>query len=347
MSENSAIEWCTHTFNPWVGCAKVSPGCKHCYAETLMDKRYGRVEWGVHGTRSKTSPGNWKKPLRWDRLAAESGTRARVFCASLADVFEDRPELVEWRAELFALIEATPNLDWQLLTKRPELIMRMVPDSWALDGFPPNVWIGTSVEDQERADERIPELLALPAQVRFLSCEPLLGPVDLSPWFATLDHEAAGLALDPLSASLLQRGMDDGLASAPTLGERIHWVIVGGESGNGARPIDVEWIRGIVRECSAAGVATFVKQLGANVRDRNDVGFAADEEWFTETGESTNPTGWPSTVEVVHNPNGFLEEYQSAPVRVVLADRKGGDPEQWPEDLRVREFPANDLNPDI
>jgi protein gp37 len=175
-----------YTFNPWIGCAKVSPGCANCYAETLMDKRMGRVQWGVNGTRVHTSDSNWKKPYQWNRKAQEEGVRKRIFCASLADVFEDRPELVPWRADLFAMIDATPNLDWLLLTKRPENIKRLWPFGWYEDkGGPftwPNVWIGTSVENQEQADKRIPHLLSIPASVRFLSMEPLLGPVDLSPY---------------------------------------------------------------------------------------------------------------------------------------------------------------------
>lgn len=241
MAENSAIEWCDHTFNPWIGCAKVSPGCKHCYAETLMDTRYGRVEWGVHGTRVRTGPDNWKKPLRWNRQAEAEGRRYRVFCASLADVFEDRDELEPWRRDLLALIYQTPRLDWLLLTKRPENVMRM------LYGFmPPNLWIGTSVENQETADERIPELLKIPATVRFLSCEPLLGPVDLTPWLGT---------------------------GHPTFDPGVDWVIVGGESGPKARPFDVRWAWSLVEQCADAGVPCFVKQLGDAPFDSKDDGY--------------------------------------------------------------------------
>lgn len=267
MAENSAIEWTDHTFNPWIGCSKVSPGCKHCYAETLMDTRYGRVKWGVNGTRVRTGPDNWKKPERWNRQAEAEGRRARVFCASLADVFEDRPELVEWRADLWALIEATPSLDWQLLTKRPEN-RHMFPYRWLEEVFPPNVWIGTSVENQEAADERIPELLKIPAAVRFLSCEPLLGFVDVVSWLGTGHPE-----FDP--------GVD--------------WVIVGGESGPKARPFDLGWAESIEQQCAHASVACFVKQLGDRaVRNGHSYGARA---------------------------------------------KKGGDWDEWPADLRVRQFP--------
>ena len=203
MGSNSKIEWCDHTFNPWMGCTKVSDGCKHCYAEQLMDKRWGKVQWGPQGKRVKTSDANWAEPLRWNKQAGELGIRYRVFCASLADVFEHKdaqPEMDVWRAELFALMLETPNLDWMLLTKRPENVRTMLRAAgewwfqkapttydvkllrWVHHGerfAPANVWIGTSVENQEQADSRILALLNIPAKVRFLSMEPLLGSVDL------------------------------------------------------------------------------------------------------------------------------------------------------------------------
>lgn len=231
---NSAIEWTDHTFNPWVGCTKVSDGCKHCYAEALMDKRFGRVEWGVNGTRKRTSAANWREPLKWNRDAQAAGIRQRVFCASLADVFEDRPELAEWRSDLFDLIYSTPHLDWLLLTKRPENVLDMVPANWHA-WLPANVWIGTSIENQAAADERIPHLLRIPASVRFLSMEPLLGPVDL-------DHVVSPGSLETL------RG--------------VQWVIVGGESGTKARPMHPDWVRSIRDQCQADGVPFFFKQWG-------------------------------------------------------------------------------------
>ena len=233
--ENSNIEWTDHTFNPWMGCTKVSDGCKNCYAETLMDKRYGKVKWGPQGQRVRTSAANWKKPLKWDREAAAAGKRARVFCASLADVFEDKPdqrdEMDKWRTELFQLIQDTPNLDWLLLTKRPENVMEMVGNVPWYYGLP-NVWIGTSVENQEQADKRIPALVTIPAAVRFLSMEPLFGPIDLD-----------------LS------GSNYGIYG-------IDWVIVGGESGPNARPMHPDWARGIRNQCQEAGVPFFFKQWG-------------------------------------------------------------------------------------
>lgn len=277
--ENSNIEWTDHTFNPWIGCTKVSPGCANCYAETLDDKRFSKTlggatkaapvsHWGPGAPRHRTSAAMWRQPLRWDREAAQAYLdayadrvnngyacdyrRPRVFCASLADWLDDEVP-VEWLADLLDLIRRTPNLDWLLLTKRPEnwhSRMRSVLDrhenraptivcAW-LNGLPPaNVWIGTTVEDQKRADERIPVLLSIPARVRFLSCEPLLGPVDLN---------YAG-AMNPL------HGGTPG-------GERIHWVICGGESGAKARPMHPAWARSLRDQCKAAGVAFFFKQWG-------------------------------------------------------------------------------------
>ena len=310
MGDVTKIAWTDATFNPWVGCQKVAAGCLHCYAEADFDKRRRFAAWGPNGTRVVTSPANWQKPRKWDRDAAENGTRSRVFCSSLADVFEawdgdmlahsgnsyaftteggwcGPAKMDDVRRQLFRLIDATPNLDWQLLTKRPENIRRM----WHLGGIPNpewcgrspeenaqewasrlvrtqlhrhNTWLGTSIACQEDADRNVVRLRALRdlSPVLFLSVEPLIAPVLLE--------------LD---------GID--------------WVIVGGESGPNARPCNLAWIRSIVEQCKAAGVSVFVKQLGANVFD---------------PASSNNPKN--------------------------LKDKKGGDISEWPEDLRVREFPV-------
>lgn len=261
MGANSEISWTDHTFNPWIGCTHVSPGCVHCYAETMMDQRYGKVEWGKGKARMRTSVANWRKPIAWNKQAAAAGTRYRVFCSSLADVFD--PEVDQaWRDDLWKLIDQTPSLDWLLLTKRPEQIARMMPVRWGCDAkqgifddttlMPANVWIGTSVEDQRRADERIPHLLKVPAKVRFLSCEPLLGPLDLT------GKTIQDIWIDPEYASLdseLGRVVEED-------GWPIHWVIVGGESGHGARPMHPDWARGLRDQCQAAGVAYHFKQWG-------------------------------------------------------------------------------------
>jgi protein gp37 len=254
MAENSKIEWTHHTFNPWIGCTKVSQGCKHCYAETLMDHRYGKVQWGPQGTRVRTSAANWKKPLQWNRTAQAEGRRYRVFCASLADVFEikpDQPEMAEWRMDLFNLIKQTPNLDWLLLTKRPEDV-RISEPLFPDKPMPSNVWIGTSVEDQATADERIPHLLNIPAAVRFLSMEPLLGPVDLGPALYT-----------------------NGVHKGHIYYRKINWVIVGGESGPDARPMNPGWARSIRDQCAASGTPFLFKQWGE---------FRPAEDWESHPG---------------------------------------------------------------
>lgn len=245
--ENSKIQWCDHTFNPWMGCTKVSTGCKHCYAETMMDKRWGKVKWGPQGERVRTSPANWNKPLKWNDDHVDGQPRQRVFCGSLCDVFEDIHYLNHWRFDLFDLIERTPNLDWLLLTKRPENVMEMVPASWGVDqaGFPDNVWVGTSVENQETADVRIPSLLTIPAKVRFLSCEPLLSEVNIVDqpywdWRYTYDYFQLAF----------------GISTPP-----IDWVIVGGESGPGFRPMQTEWVKSLMKQCARAGIAFFMKQM--------------------------------------------------------------------------------------
>jgi protein gp37 len=243
VGENSRIEWCDSTFNPWVGCTKVSRGCDHCYAEAMMDHRYGKLEWGPHGARKRTSEANWKKPLQWAKQARASGTRPRVFCASLADVFDNKvPD--EWRFDLGQLILATPELDWLLLTKRPENMTKgMLP----VIGWPwPNVWLGVTAEDQARADHRIPILLNTPAAVRFVSYEPALGPIEFGKW------ADEGVYIDWL------RGFDG--SEPPTPG--LDWVIAGGESGPNARPAHPQWFRDVRDQCKAAGVAFHYKQAG-------------------------------------------------------------------------------------
>jgi protein gp37 len=311
MSAGTKIQWCDYSWSPWIGCSKVSPGCAHCYAETY-DKRFGGDHWGKGKPRRRTSAGYWKRPLWWnkqtsmeatglqpsgviaqrDNCAGGERSRPRVF-PSLCDPFDDEVP-IEWLVDFLALIRATPNLDWLLLTKRPESWHRRLSaiggaydfgvgclaDNWLNGDAPDNVWIGTSVEDQERADERIPKLLEIPAKVRFLSCEPLLGPVDVT------------MALEefqPLNADLSRK-------PSP-----IHWLIIGGESGPGARPCNIEWIRSLVEQGKAAGVPVFMKQFGSK----------------------------PITLRTMGQGYGELR----------LRHPKGGDPSEWPGDLRVREFP--------
>lgn len=314
MADTTKIQWADATWNPWLGCTKVSPGCAHCYAENTTRarvlRRQGHETWGRGATRSRTSQAYWKQPLRWDSEASKNHAgiqRAKVF-PSLCDWLDDEVP-IEWLADFLTLICETPNFDWLLLTKRLENFWRRVQsglwknegleddddgdsedlpmtkngemiNNW-LGGTPPsNVWLGVSAEDQTRADERIPDLLRIPAKVRFISAEPLLGPVDF--------RYAAFNGSDSLS------GM-----------EGIDWVIVGGESGPKARPCNVEWVRDIVRQCKDAAVPCFVKQLGSRPTCKHS--------WDGEHCVQCFPF----------------------PIR----HKKGGDPAEWPEDLRVRQFP--------
>jgi len=235
MPDGSALPG--YTFNPWTGCTKVSPACDHCYAEAWA-KRSGTVQWG-NSPRRRTTETYWRQPLKWNREAAAAGRRRRVFCASLADVFDNRADSV-WRCDLWDLIAQTPHLDWLLLTKRPQNILSMLPDPetgvkpWGR-GWP-NVWLGTTVENQEEAVRRIPHLCKVPAAVRFLSCEPLLGPIDIRSACEFPGRDYGEVVID--------------------------WVICGGESGPGARPMHPDWTRNLRDQCDAAGVPFFFKQWG-------------------------------------------------------------------------------------
>lgn len=281
MGENSKIEWTDHTFNPWLGCTKVSPACDHCYAAVSTavrstEARTGKKLWA--GARHRTA--NWTGPVRWDREAAAEGKRARVFCASLADVFDNEVP-PEWRVDLFTLIARTQNLDWLLLTKRIGNVVKMMEEVAAMlqrgnrAWRPlPNVWLGATICNQEEADRDIPKLLATPARVRFLSIEPMLGPVDLRDWLGSI-HRTTTLR--------------DGTAYRETV-PGIDWVIVGGESGHHARPMHPDWARSIRDQCATAGVPFLFKQWG---------------EW------------WP----ISQMPDGWLDQEQTAkflPRRTVL-----------------------------
>ncbi|ENH6339714.1 phage Gp37/Gp68 family protein [Burkholderia vietnamiensis] len=262
MSENSKIEWTDHTFNPFIGCTKVSPGCDNCYAEHLMDTRLHKVAWGLHGERVRTSAATWREPIRWNARHAEffvaHGRRQRVFCASLADVFDNAvPDA--WRADLFDLIWNTPHLDWLLLTKRIGNAGPMIARALELAGrgvntpWPwANVWLGATIVNQEEADRDIPKLLAVPARVRFLSMEPLLGPADIS---RHLDYCEK---LDKHGIS--RRAGGQHIKCDEHCG--ISWVIVGGESGPGARPMHPDWARSLRDQCAAYGVPFLFKQWG-------------------------------------------------------------------------------------
>lgn len=327
MAENSAIEWTTHTFNPWRGCTKVAAGCANCYADTLSKRNPGTLGiWGPNGTRVVASESQWRLPLKWNREAEAANklnaihfpgmppVRPRVFCASLADVFEDwqgvmrgskgkylhhadrwqmannnspyieladiaigqsRVTIADVRRRLFTLIDATPNLDWLLLTKRPENIRRMWPYAKSVNGlcpscksregvhggcscmllkasevqFRPNVWLGTSIATQADAEQNIPHLLKCRdlSPVLFISAEPLLGPVDID------------LAFGPQNEGQWMNTIECG---DPANKYGINWVIAGGESGPNARPMHPSWARSLRDQCQAAGVPFLFKQWG-------------------------------------------------------------------------------------
>jgi protein gp37 len=371
MAENTKIQWTTHSWNPWRGCTKVHAGCAHCYAETLSGRNPGTLGvWGPTGTRVVASEAMWKEPLKWNREAEQfkhwkNWTRPRVFCASLADVFEDwqgpmidshgvelyakasggwcykqipehevRPRLTlnDVRRRLFALIDATPNLDWMLLTKRPENVRRMWPTELDNKGFTPvkrrrdNVWLGTSVSDQATADKWIPELLELRdlTPVLFVSAEPLIGPIDFRRWFDPTHMQSCAECnydgeryVDTSKFEITKQGDARCPQCGSTFGGfagddcEIDLVIVGGESGHGARPCNVEWIRSIVKQCGEAGCKVFVKQVGANPTGR--------------TPTVAGSADFPMTID----PDCLLN----------IKDAKGGAIDEWPIDIQVREMP--------
>lgn len=365
----SNIEWTDATWNPVIGCTPVSPGCLNCYAASMAIRLEGMAKKKPNGYEPRhrkdheRSIGNGSDTdvpddQRTVRIAQVRAGRAvftgdvrclpdrinepmkwrkprRVFVNSMSDLFhEDVP--LEFVDRVFAVMAWCPRHTFQVLTKRPERMAAYMGDRETLEriqmhagvGGPepwpfPNVWLGTSVERQQEADDRIPHLLRCPAAVRFLSCEPLLGPVDLH-----LDREYLIDVMDLDDEREAGRRGTYPFRSAPPWARTrrrhlIHWVIVGGESGPGSRPCDVEWIRGIVKQCKDAGVPCFVKQLGARIVLRND----SHDEW---------PRGGD---ELIYDHEGPGWTYQGEKHEARLRDPKGGNPQEWPEDLRVREWP--------
>ena len=306
MAENTKIEWTDHTFNPWEGCQKVGAGCLHCYAETRNARFAGgqAVNFGPGAPRRRTTAANWRKPLAWnanhEEFFAKHGRRQRVFCASLADVFDNAVD-PQWRVDLFSLILKTPNLDWLLLTKRIGVVPKLLDESirhieslpdwtdekphpleavrnmladWVLLRKPPkNIWLGATIVNQEEADRDIPKLLSVAAAVHFLSMEPLLGPVDL-----TGEYLKAKLGEYPFKGLPAEHRTQ--------LLEMLDWVIVGGESGPGARPMSPDWARALRDQCQAAGVPFFFKQWG---------------EWSPGYAEHGNDLGYDAIVDAVQH----------------------------------------------
>lgn len=276
MGEKTGIAWCDHTFNAWWGCAKVSPACDHCYAETWA-KRTGFPDlWGVNAGRRTFGEKHWYEPIRWDLAAMKEGRRAKVFCNSMADVFDNHEGVTEARRRLWTVIKCTPNLDWLILTKRVGNIPKMLPSDWGPEGYP-NAWLGISVVNQPEADRDIPKLLALPAAVRFISAEPLISRVDL--WAF-----AKGMCTDCGGAGEMAAGGptttfpedDDGIVRCDECGGTgkweenpgLSWVIVGGESGGEARTMDLFWAENLLTECRNQEIPFFMKQLSqADTKD--------------------------------------------------------------------------------
>jgi protein gp37 len=379
MGIETKIQWTDHTFNPWRGCTKIAPGCANCYADSQSKRNPGVLGvWGPNGTRVVASESYWQQPYKWNRKAKAAGVRARVFCASLADVFEDWQGSIldsqgrtmhrasdwkvsdrEWipvegvsigrsqirmddvRDRLFRLIDATPWLDWQLVTKRPENVRKMWPGR-VVDDSPPgayhaktasecsigvchsvemhrsNVWLLTSISDQATADAMIPKLLECRdlCPVLGISAEPLLGRVDLSEDIPKPCTYCAEQAPDWETNVVECRQCDS--TGLDTRHPCIDWVIIGGESGPDARPCRVQWIRDLVAQCKEAEVAAFVKQLG-----QTPYGTESDQQYPFNHGQ-------------VRLPHGVMPEGESV---IVLVDKKGGDPSEWPADLKVRQFP--------
>lgn len=291
-----------YTFNGWIGCTHKSPGCLNCYAEDLDDNRFSKTlgggtkevpvsHWGKGRPRYRTSETNWKQPYNWNRKAKADGIRYRVFCSSLSD-WLDKEVPIEWLADLLGVINDTPYLDWLMLTKRPENFFERVEDArltgrcaldmlsrWQANQPPANVWVGTSTEDQIRADERIPLVSEIPALLRFLSCEPLIGPLDLSA-FLRLGWSITQTRNEDFTYTEVP-GSGHWVHHPPTIipeamWRKIHWVIAGGESGistnplHPIRPMHPDWARLLRDQCQAAKVPFFFKQWGRYVPDPRD-----------------------------------------------------------------------------
>lgn len=301
MSENTAIAWTDHTFNTHWGCHEVSPGCTNCYAREFA-RRFG-TKWGVDEARREFGDKHWDEPKKWNARAERAGKRERVFCNSMSD-WADKNSPPGMHDRLWALIRATPHLDWQLLTKRIGNVPKLLPADWG-DGYP-NVWLGASIVNQEEAERDITKLLAIAAAVHFVSLEPLLSAVDMVQM-----HNVHGLAEGQRYINALGgyawdvHGPD--YVDTCNLPAALGWVIVGGEGGPKARPFNIDWARQIVAQCKANKTPVFVKQMGSHC-----IWEAPDD--------------------------GIAEPPYSG--RIHHIDKKGGEPMEWPVDLRIQEFPT-------
>lgn len=343
MSEKTPIEWCDSSVNPVMGCDGCElwiPGkVEHCYAGSLHKIRAGRPGYADKFEVPKLFPGRMAKAAAWNTTPDRSekpwlsGPR-KIFISDMGDALSHDVPLEYLRDEVIGAVQSEKGQRhiWLWLTKQPQRMVKLAD----MVAWPENLWALTSVTSAEQLG-RVRQLLRVPAKVRGVSYEPALGKVDFGPWLPGCDPdceecrrenehiaEYRGTGRLPLGRVTRERPHRSG----------IDWLIIGGESGPGARPFDVEWARRAVKQCRSASVAAFVKQLGANIRERNDAGFDADMSPESSAWTLPDPIG-----QVEHNPNGFREEYQGAPVRIRLRDKKGGDMAEWPEDLRVREFP--------
>lgn len=288
MSETTAIEWTDATWSPWEGCTKVGPGCDHCYAEAMNNWLRKGENWGRGAPRREYSDAHWQKPLAWNKKAHAAGKRMRVF-PSVCDPFDNDVDPA-WRARFFALISSTPHLDWLLLTKRIGNVAKMIKaPGMQKCGLPSNVWLGATVVNQEEADRDIPKLLATPARVRFLSIEPMLGPITLPGFNATTAWCPRCASIVPDTLSRPHEGSHDGASRladfdpsvhCASVYDLLHWVIAGGESGRGARPAHPDWFRSLRDQCAQTGTPYLFKQWGEWL----PVELPSDEECFAEDG---------------------------------------------------------------
>lgn len=316
MGANSKVEWCHHTHNAWIGCERVSPECDFCYADAgsrRLAAQHRLKLWDDGSSRYLTSDGYWRQPFVWDRAARRAGERHRVFCASYSDVGEDRPELVAPRARLIDLIPRTPHLDWLLLTKRPENLVRLFA-AWG-DRWPRNVWAGTTV-GVNASLARLDHLKRVPAFRRFVSMEPLLEAIDIGidlestsnrfGWFTCLKCRGWGGFLTSLYPDANGNEQTNTCDACWSSGCAIDWCIIGSESGPHRRPMDVTWARSLVDECVEAGVPVFTKQIAtpegiaAGDRKGGDPAYWPPGNWPREFPElcvdfpKLDPIGGPS-----------------------------------------------------
>lgn len=302
MGDVTAIAWTDRTYNHWIGCTKVGPGCEHCYAEAWDERFNAGVHWGPGAPRRLTAPANRSKPFRWDREAEATGKRW-VFCSSLSDVFDNEVD-PQWRTDLWAIIRQCRNLRWQITTKRIGNALKMLPRDWP-EAFPHVGFLATVVTNDElfRDADKIMAVKAKGAAWVGLSIEPQLSWIDLSPVVGMVHHHPDNDRSSPALKALIR-------AARAKMGPMLDWVICGGESQQGshqARPFDIQWARSLHEQCGNMGVPFFMKQLGSRPIEKRR----------------------PTT------------DVDPAVVREIkLRDRAGADPSEWPADLRVREMPT-------